>query len=299
MTEINPSPPLWQIRQMFADEGSSEPFFARLWINLFELRDLAINARFHGEQPEQHKKDFDDLYEPVLTALQACREATKEIVRLVRDHREKVRSGSIVQFQPNAVSYSENIDRPLHQAVSKLLVNGVVAMDRSQDVTKLFGIDIGSVFTKSNNFERGMAKLRQLGHPDLERYLRTARNTWAEDFRAQRVAFEHDGWVLPPARYVVGPDHSVEFEEPTVGRVAVSSFASRSIPRLLAFVETVLVYAMKAVITNSPFGGFATIVEIPTDQRDPTIPRRFAYLPKDRPHPEWTPQYRDDDFPLD
>jgi hypothetical protein len=113
--------PLFQIDRLLS-EGTAEPFVARLWVNVFELRDTAINARLRGGTPEQHKRQFDELYHPVLTALQECREATKEVASLLNEHRSKLASGSIVQFQPNAVTFTDNINRPLHQAASRLLV---------------------------------------------------------------------------------------------------------------------------------------------------------------------------------
>ena len=69
--------PLFQFTRLLS-EGTAEPFVARLWVNVLELRDTAINARLRGGTPEQHKRQFDDLYNPVLTALQECREAAKE-----------------------------------------------------------------------------------------------------------------------------------------------------------------------------------------------------------------------------
>ena len=142
-----------------------------------------------------------------------------------------------------------------------------------------------------------MDDLRKQGHVGLEGYLRDARSAWAETFRAQRVAFEHEGWTLPKVRYSVNADRTIELHEPVITSLPVSRFAPLSVARLLAFVETLIVYAMKTAICAT-FGSFATIVEIPADQRDSTNPMRFRYLPPNSTYPEWTRRYRDDDFPV-
>lgn len=281
---------MFQLKKI-SDEGTSEPFIARLWIGVPELRDHALNSYWSGTDLEKHREEFDTKYEPVFTALRTCREAASEVVTLVSDHSAKVTSGAIVEFQPSAVSFRENIDLPLHQATTRLLVNGVIALKGLQEVTKIFNIDIGSLFQNKTKFEEGLTHLSTTGHPALERYLREARQTWTESFNQQRVDFEHAGWTLPAVKYIRSGQTSFQVSEPTVCNLPVSEFARLSVRRLLSFVENNVVYVFKVSLSDP-----LIIVEIPPDERDSSIPRRFQLYLKGCGKPEWLPRYNDGDF---
>ena len=229
----------------------------------------------------------------MLTALQVSREASREIISLISDHSAKIASGTIVEFQPNAVSFRENIDRPLHEATARLLVNGVIALKQVQEVTRIFAIEIRGIFQKQTKFESAMRALVTAGHTALEKYLRTARQTWMESFIQCRADFEHEGWTLPRIEYVqIGPT-TFGVGEPGVCGLPISQFSAISVRRLLGFVENVVVYAFK-VSLPAPI----TIVEIPPSQRDPNFPRRFKVnLRSQYKLIEWLPRYSDNDFP--
>lgn len=278
---------MFQIKKI-SDEGTSEPFVARLLIGVLELRDWI----WTGPAREKEREKFDRTYDPVLTALRTLREAAGEVVSLLADHSVKITSGAIVEFQPRAVSFLENIDRPLHEAAARILVNGVIALKHMQNVTELFGIDIGGFFQRTANFERAMEQLNAAGHGELEQYLRSARSVWTEDFIQQRHDLEHGGWTLPQVEYHRTSPKSFRLCEPAVCALPVSEFAAISARRALAFVENVVIYAFKVSLPE-----LTTIVEIPSDQRDPRMPRRFRVHFKDREIPEWVPRYSDNDFP--
>jgi hypothetical protein len=284
-----PSEPQFQIAKV-SDEGSSDPFIARVFYGILRLRDGAIQHVTRGVNFEQRRKEFDDLYNPVLTAITAARKATGDITVLVSEHSRKIADGTILSFQPRAVSIAESIDAPLHDAVSRLLVQGVIALKAIQPVTRFFHIDIGSFFQKMDSFARGVANLKAAGHIDLATYLQTARDTWTEEFIAQRAALEHQGWTLPRVRYVETGERSYRMEEPRIGSVPISAFAVVSVWRLQALVENVVVYAMTTVMQP-----MLALEEIPAADRDPTMPVRFRYTLKGTGS-EWRPRYDERDF---
>ncbi len=281
---------MFQVKKI-SDEGTSEPFIARLMLGILELRDRALNSLFRGTDLEGHRGEFDERYDPVLTALQTARKAAREVASLVSEHSAKVILGAIVEFQPNAVSFRENIDYPLHEASARLLVNGVIALKHLREVTKMFSIDIGGFFQKESQFENAMETLRAGGHHPLQEYLRAARKIWTEEFIQQRADLEHKGWTLPPVRYEQSGPMSFTVREPLICNLPLSEFAAMSVRRLFAFVENVIVYTFKVSLS-----GPLTIIEIPRDQRDPTSPRRFRVNLRGHDRPEWVPIYSDDDF---
>jgi hypothetical protein len=76
---------------------------------------------------------------------------------LVTDHLRKVQAGEIVSIQPNAVSISDGIDLALQDLVGSLLMHGEVALKTAQDVTRLFDVNIGAMFS---SFRRDRRRLR-------------------------------------------------------------------------------------------------------------------------------------------
>jgi hypothetical protein len=193
--------------------------------------------------------------------------------------------------QQHAVSISEGIDAALHDYVSQILTQGVITLKALQAVTKIFGIEIGSVFQKQVTFERGMNRLQTAGHGPLAAYLRAARSTWSESFIAQRAAVEHDGWVAPRVRYeATGPGRFTPVTPLICGSPA-AAFGRLSVRRLQAFVENVVVYAMSTTVSS-----VLILVEIPRPERPQELAVRFKNALVGGGIPPWRPTFSDDDF---
>jgi hypothetical protein len=88
----------------------------------------------------------------VLAAVRTARKAALDLEQLVAQHTVKVESGEIVTVQQHAVSFSEGIDSAIHDYVGRVLTQGVIALKALQAVTRIFGIEIGSVFQKQVSF---------------------------------------------------------------------------------------------------------------------------------------------------
>jgi len=66
---------MWTIVKAM-DEGTSEPFIARLMVGILELRDNFIQSRMSSQAELQPKREeFDDLDGSVLDALFAMRKS--------------------------------------------------------------------------------------------------------------------------------------------------------------------------------------------------------------------------------
>ena len=72
------------------DEGTASPFIARVFFGMTRLRDFSF---------EKHKRDvFDKPYEFVLMTLMGTRSTAKEIVVMMKEHKEKVGKGERVRL---------------------------------------------------------------------------------------------------------------------------------------------------------------------------------------------------------
>lgn len=277
--------------QKIANEGTIEPFYARLWVGILELRDAALRAKLGSNEIDDSRNNFDVLYKPILDAMSASRTAMKKIQYLIADHHRKISEGKIIRFQSNAFEISDSIDKPLRDEIATFLVNGVIAIKGTQKITEQFGINISCLFTKQANFEKGVSKLKSEGHTSLAKFLQKVRSDWTESFIIRRDAIEHEGWSLPNVEYRITTDQKAEIIEPQVDGIPVSRYSKKMLNRIISFAENVIVYAFKYAMKPDH-----VIVKIPVNQRDPDCPRRFRLDIKRPELLEWDIQYSENDF---
>ncbi|MBI3287112.1 MAG: hypothetical protein HYZ68_03600 [Chloroflexi bacterium] len=109
------------IIQKVSNEGTREPFIARLFFGVLDLRDQVLGLRSRDAKFIAERDRFDQLYEPVWNALTNARGATKELCRIVLEHEEKLASGYIIRSQTEAVEISESVDTPVRAKFVELL----------------------------------------------------------------------------------------------------------------------------------------------------------------------------------
>lgn len=261
---------MWTVLKAM-DEGSAEPFIARLMIGVLELRDHHVQARMRSQSElEPMRKEFDDLYGPVLDALFVVRKAAASIRDSIAQHQQKVKSGEIVGWQPNALEIHESINSQLQDDLGRFLNSAVRAIKLLQPAAAYLGTEIGGVFVRDVNHENKMRELEAAGRSALAEYLRKSRAEWSECLLRRRNALEHEGWVLGSVKYVPRADHTVMMTEPTIDSDGVSSWVTRQAAHVLAFVEEIMADAFAHVLPPE-----LVLVEIPAVDRDPIQPRRF------------------------
>ncbi len=256
---VKPEQPRWIVSKI-ADEGSSSPFIARLFVGVLQLRDQVF-------MDKEERDTFDKPYESTLTALSDARATAKEIDRLLKEHRLKVSTGEAVRLSGRAI-HVDGVDKELRKHTADFLTSAGRSLKQGiQSVAKVLGLDIGFFFKDRNAFERGLARLSTT-HPELADYLREAR-TWAEKLNLLRNKVEHEGWVLPRVGY---PESGgkIEMIEPEAEGEPVSQFVERTLDRLCCFVVEVTVYGLRSRMDPT-----LSVAEVPLPERDPAAPKRF------------------------
>ena len=278
---------MWTVLKAM-DEGSAEPFIARLMIGILELRDHHIQARMQSQsQLEPMRKECDDLYGPVLDALCVARKAAASISDAVAQHQQKVKSGEIVRWQRNALEIHESINSQLQDDLGRFLNGAVRAIKLLQPAAAHLGTDLGGLFVKDLNHEKRLRQLEAAGRSPLADHLRRCRVEWSERLVKRRNSLEHEGWVLGSVEYTPNADRSVTMTEPTIDSVSVSEWVTKQVAHLLAFVEEVMAHAFAHALPSE-----LVLVEIPAKDRDPAQPRRFRLgFPALENVVAWKPQY--------
>ncbi len=256
---VKPEQPKWIISKI-ADEGSSSPFIARLFMGVLRLRDQAFFDK-------KDRDAFDKPYESTLNALSDARATAKEIGRLLKDHRLKTSTGEAARLSGKSI-HVDGVDRELRRHTADFLTSAGRSLKQGmQSTARFLGLDIGFFFKDRNPFEKGLARL-STNHQELADYLREAR-AWSERLNLLRNKVEHEGWVLPRPGYRESAGR-IEMIEPEAEGQPVSEFVEYTLDRLCCFVEEVTVYGLRTKMDAS-----LSVAEVSLPERDPTVPERF------------------------
>ena len=243
-----------------ADEGSSTPFIARLWMTPLQLRDLVLHQA-------ADIASFDAAYHSILNDLITLRRIGRETLDLWNTHVERIARGELIRYD-NGTHVDQTIDEPLSHNVETIIRNAAYAAKQFQELTRLFGSDIGFMFKDDNGFQAGIKTL-EVTDPMLADYLREHRK-WLQPLTLTRNSLEHKPFVAPRIQYERKAGNRFEVREPEVLGLPLSSFVPVILSRLNRFVEEVLIRSMQTAMPNP-----MTIAEIPLGARDPIKPERF------------------------
>ena len=264
-----------------ADEGTTSPFIARLFLGILRLRDVIF-------QDNYRRIEFDKAYKFIIDTLMDTRTTLKQIAQLVSDHTRKVSQGEIIQLKGEVIHVKESIDRELRKQVAEFLNSGVrVLKDGMQKLLLLFKLDIGFLYKKQVAFINGIAELAKT-HPELSDYLQETRK-WSERLIFIRNDL-HEGWMLPMMTYNKTSD-GMNTIEPEISGQPVSEFVEYMLDRLCFFVEEITAYALK---TQMPTG--TSLTEVPVSDRKADCPERFQITFIDGGLPIWTIKYNNNKF---
>lgn len=275
--------------------GSKDPFSARLFAGMFELRDYAFPAATGGDPGYKDRQSFDSVYRRVMSALEATRASAVSVSGRLSDHHRRLENGEIVTIRGNAVFVIEPINELLRDDVAKLLVNATMAVRGIQKVTKLLGLDISYFYQTDKEKREKAIKRQQLTENDpLLVYLELSRSSWYRGLVEVRNALEHGDWTLPRGQHKSSEHFRVEYVEPHIENEAISAYCARTLGQVCAFAEDVIAHALTRVIGNR--GHRWDVYEIPIVGRNGADPRRFVIDVRDRREPHWVIRYNTQGF---
>jgi hypothetical protein len=265
--------------QKYAEEGTSSPFYGRLMLGIFKVRDIALS--------QSERQQFDKLFDATFSALVAVRDAAEAIRSTWETHRDKVAAREIVVEQGRQIQITATIDKQLKRE-SETFVTGAVRTLKScvQALTNHLNTDIGFLFKKDNAFKAGLEALSQTD-PVLAAYIADAR-TWSGPLiHIRNEEIEHG--LGADFRVAYDVEEKVTAREPVIRGEPLSTFTTRILDRLSCFVEEVIVHLLQKRLPS----GIA-LTEIAPGARTPAAPERFRITTSVGGLPPWrlTPHQR-------
>jgi hypothetical protein len=252
-------PPQFEAREI-ADEGTSEPFIARIFLGIMEATSNMLSP--------QEKHEFDERFAPmVVQPALTLRSSLLAIRKLLADHKEALRTGRIVRKAQVDPLLSERIDGPIRSHTVNFLEMAATIIEGLPLVMKFFQINIDFLADREERFARGCERV-EAKHPQLSVYLQKLRPTILEVER-QFKTMRFGGWNLPNVRYNVA-GKIVTMAEPEIDGEPVSKYTERVFSTLMLAVEEMIMYGFSII----PRGNMG-IAEVPLNQRNPINAQRF------------------------
>jgi hypothetical protein len=265
--------------QKMADEGTSTPFIARMYMGLMRLRDVIY-------RDPKERFDFDKVLDKTYSALMAARTTAKEISEIWEAHSRKVISGEIARLERSNIHVEEDPNRDLRRHVESFVYSAARAFKEGMKALgREMGKEIGFMFQKQATYERSLQVL-QATDPALADYLRETRTSWSERLTETRNAIDHDGWALPRIEYQAH-NGKVEVTQPLIDGQPTVEFVEFMLDRLSCFVEDFTAHCLQC---RMPQG--VTISEIPLAERPTECPERFRLTLRQGGLSEWKIVYR-------
>lgn len=250
-----------------SDVGTSEPWSARMWLGILEIRNHVFENGNSG--PNKRKEEFDKVYTPLLNNLSDAFTNLTEIENLIVSHEKDVKEGKVLSVSGNQYT----VEKPIDQKI-KILFRGFInalttALKSTQYICKAINdkFDVGFLFTSDQNFEKCIKKIEKNKGPLLDHLemMKNFRHLSNEIVTMTRNPIEH-----PMGNFSL-PDIEYDFENLQIkNNFYTQNKLRRYWENSWRFCELILVAAFETQI-KKPWG----IVYIPKDQREPSIPIKY------------------------
>ena len=175
-----------------ANEGTSSPFVARLFMGICDMRDQSISDK-------ALRAKFDNAFEGVHTGLESLGDAARSIEQLYSAHTEAVARGVAARNVNGDILVDKSIDRELRKHVECSSGYFTHLQRQNANLFERSRHEYGFLYPKQKAFVSGVEKLRQTD-ASLAEYLLETRAKWSERLSNCRNDLEHGTWVLPHVR---------------------------------------------------------------------------------------------------
>lgn len=271
----------WTI-QKTGDEGTGTPIIGRLYFGILRIRDVVC-------QGDESRKQFDKLYEPVLSGVMTARSQVRKIADLWLRHSNDVATGKIAQLQGRVIQVSESIDGELRAGLESFVNASVRALKQGlQQLVSEYGLNLGFLFQPERQFNEKMELLRR-ERPSLAAYLASAR-LWTEPLVELRNNIEHKGWRLERVTFAASGD-AIVAQQPAVDGIPLIEYLETTLNRLACFVEE-----MTALALAGRMPPIMALTEIPIESRSARAPERFRVTLASGGELPWELRYTDAPF---
>lgn len=247
------------------DFGSSDPFVARMMLQVFEMRDFVF-------KPEEIDA-FDKAYNPFLQNMTETKIVKDRCIDLVKIHTEGIISGKLARMKGVTREVDECIDTDLNIWFKDFFIRGNMASKNLIRFAGFFGYNISFMFGNFDKFEKGKKKFLEKHQKEIDRYfidmIEDHREKWYEPFASFRAKIEHDGFSFPDIKYK-SSGGKIEPVIAKFGSLSLEQYLNMLWENLFYFCEEVIMLLFVSKLPSN-----YSIISIPEKDRDPQKPIRY------------------------
>ncbi len=247
------------------DFGSSDPFVARMMLQVFDMRDFVF-------KPEEIDA-FDKAYNPFLQNMTETKVVKDRCIDLIKKHTEGVLSGKLARINGGTREVDECIDTDLNIWFKDFFIRGNMASKNLIKFAGFFGYNISFMFGDSNKFRKGKRKFLEKHQKGNDKHfidmIEDHREKWYEPFASFRAKIEHDGFCLPDIKYKT-LNGKVEPVIVRFGSLSLEQYLNMLWENLFYFCEEIIMLLFVSKLPQNCF-----IMSIPEKNRDPEKPIRY------------------------
>ncbi|EKE11118.1 MAG: hypothetical protein ACD_15C00137G0015 [uncultured bacterium] len=250
--------------------GSSDPFFARMVIQMLEIRDFI----FRLDQIDS----FDEAYDSILQNLTEAKIVKDRCIELISKHTEGVECGRLARIDQNAIQVDECIDTDLNIWFKDFFIRGNIATKNLIKFAKFFDYEIPFIFTETEKFEKRKAEFLKKSTSDLDKYLmdliEAHRSSWYASFVELRNKIEHESFRVPDIKYR-NENGKIKPMIAKFNSLTIEEFLNLSWENLFVLCEDIVILLMTSKL---PKEAGLSIMHIPENKRDPEKPIRYKII---------------------
>jgi hypothetical protein len=245
--------------------GSSDPFVARMMLQVFDMRDFVFKL--------EEIDAFGKAYNPFLQNMTETKIVKDRCVDLIKNHTEGILSGKLARMRGATREVDECIDTDLNIWFKDFFIRGNMASKNLIRFAEFFGYDISFMFGDSKKFEKGKKKFLEKHKKGVDGYfidmIEDHRGKWYESFASFRVKIEHKGFCLPDIKYRI-LNGKIEPVIVRFGSLSLEQYLNMLWGNLFYFCEEVIMLLFVSKLPKN-----CSIMNIPEKNRDPQKPIRF------------------------
>jgi hypothetical protein len=260
-----------------SDWGSSEPFVARLFVGIIDIRGYLGVLKNDPRNNELGIENFDKYYEPIRRNLEIILRTAISLNDVLTSYQNDLfEDNGIVKISNGNIEITKSINTELDRDIGEIINLSVITCKTNLQrfLREVFNFDIGFLFQKPQTFQKKINEFKNNGEYAFYSYCTEIRNLWLEELIDLRTKREHDSWHLEKIKFS-GEPPALHVYFPTINNIPVNLYSRQTVNRSCFFVENMISYAFQRIV-NSPI----KLIELDNNLRNAACPTRFQFAPK-------------------
>lgn len=268
------------LKRVYNNKTENDDFATRYIFGLSKMRD-AIYAR-------DRRREYDESFDPIFQNLLEAKYAKEWAIDTIKKHNLDIEQGKDGIIQGHQLNINNPIDHELNIFFKDVFIRGSIAIECLKKHTEYMGYGISFLFSDIDKKNTKGIKRFPIPETDerfvyLQELIHINRKGWYTQFREMRRQIEHFGYKLPEIKHSVDIEGKVTVNYPLIGKQTIEEVLEICWNNLSTLCEEIIVY-----ITSLKLPEHLTVVMVPPEQRDRSLPIKYDVRLKEFPEANYS-----------